>query len=128
MRGQGPGGVALTVVPGRPPVTQVRPPSCEVEKTLLLAPPPAKFRPDCDVVTIVCPKANESGSTCVLCCRADVRVRVLADRERKDAPGRDCRHEEQPESRRHGNRREASSPQPSLPHGLSILIPGVEMS
>ena len=59
---------------------------------------------------------------------ADVRVRVLADRERKDAPGRDRRHEEQPESRRHGNRREASSPQPSLPHGLSILIAGVEMS
>jgi hypothetical protein len=67
MRGHGPGGVALTVVPGRPPVTQVRPPSRDVEKTLLLAPPPAKFRPDCDVVTIVCPNAKESGSTWVLC-------------------------------------------------------------
>src|SRR5262245_36721192 len=67
MRGHGPGGVAFTVVPGSPPVTQVRPPSCEAENTLLLEPPPLKFRPDWDVVTIVWPNANESGSTCVLC-------------------------------------------------------------
>src|SRR5437867_2273607 len=40
IRGQGPGGVALTVVPGRPPVVHVRPPFCEVENTRLLEPPP----------------------------------------------------------------------------------------
>src|SRR5262245_63362315 len=65
MRGHGP--PSLTVVPGSPPVTQVRPPSRDDENTLLLAPPPEKFLPDCDVVTIVCPKAKESGSTWVLC-------------------------------------------------------------
>ncbi len=42
IRGQGPGGVAWTVVPGRPPVAHVRPPFCDVEKTRLLAPPPPK--------------------------------------------------------------------------------------
>ena len=60
--------------------------------------------------------------------RADVRVRVVADRERNDARSRDRRYEEQPESRCCGNRREASSPQPSLPHGVSILVPRSEKS
>ena len=67
MRGHGPGGVALTVVPGRPPVVHVRPPFWELEKTRLLAPPPEYQRPDCVSATIVCPWAYESGSTCVLC-------------------------------------------------------------
>ena len=43
------------------------PPFCEVENTRLLEPPPPNQRPDWDSATIVCPWANESGSTCVLC-------------------------------------------------------------
>src|ERR1700694_59847 len=35
---------------------------------MLLEPPPPKYLPDCVTATIVEPKANESGSTCVLCC------------------------------------------------------------
>ncbi len=65
MRGHGP--PELMVVPGRPPVVHVRPPFCDDEKTRLLEPPPLNHRPDCVSATIVCPNANESGSTCVLC-------------------------------------------------------------
>src|SRR5262249_50983217 len=65
MRGHGP--PEVTVVPGSPPVVHVRPPVCDDEKTRLLAPPPLNQRPDCVSATIVWPKANESGSSCVLC-------------------------------------------------------------
>src|SRR5262245_1875744 len=65
IRGHGP--PSLIVVPGSPPVVQLRPPFCDVEKTRLLAPPPPNQRPDCVSVTIVCPAAYESGSSCVLC-------------------------------------------------------------
>jgi hypothetical protein len=45
----------------------VCPPFWDDEKTMLLDPPPLNQRPDCVTPTIVCPKANESGSSCVLC-------------------------------------------------------------
>ncbi len=45
----------------------MRPPFCDDEKTRLLEPPPPNQRPDCVSATIVCPKANESGSSWVLC-------------------------------------------------------------
>src|SRR5689334_23267091 len=65
MRGHWP--PELTVVPGRPPVVQVRPLSCDVEKTMLLDPPPPYQRPDWLTPTMVLPQEKESGSTWVLC-------------------------------------------------------------
>ena len=43
-RSEGPGGDVFTVNPGRMPSRQVRPPSREVEKPMLAA-PPDRFRP-----------------------------------------------------------------------------------
>lgn len=48
------------------PVVQFRPPFVEVAQPMLLA-PPSKTRPVWKVATIVFPKPNESGSTCVAC-------------------------------------------------------------
>src|SRR5207237_10080248 len=59
-------GVASAVVPGRKPWTQVWPPSCEVAKPMLLA-PPLKKRPTCTTETMTGPKDSESGSSSVAC-------------------------------------------------------------
>src|SRR5438034_258715 len=54
------------VVPGSTPFVHVRPASCDVDQARLLEPPFVK-RPLCATATIVSPKLNESGSSCVLC-------------------------------------------------------------
>src|SRR5216684_3096428 len=54
------------VIPGSKPLVQVAPPSVEVAKPTS-APPPLKIRPTWKALTIVEPKANESGSTSVAC-------------------------------------------------------------
>src|SRR5438132_14321075 len=65
-RPQSPGGAAKTVVPGRKPLVQVAPPSCEVANPMFDA-PPLKTPPTWKTDTIVEPKANVSGSTSVRC-------------------------------------------------------------
>src|SRR5438874_8951054 len=54
------------VVPVSTPFVHVRPASCDVDQARLLEPPFVK-RPLCATATIVSPKLNESGSSCVLC-------------------------------------------------------------
>src|SRR5436309_15821829 len=65
-RRYGPGGVELTVVPGRKPAVQLFPPLVEVANPMLEA-PPLKKRPTWKAETMVEPKAKVSGSTSVLC-------------------------------------------------------------
>ena len=61
---EGPGGVEKVVKPGRKPLTKVFPPSVEVAKPILLAPPFQK-RPTWKAETMMWPKAKVSGSTSV---------------------------------------------------------------
>ena len=61
-----PGGTEVVVSPGRMPSRHVLPPSFEVEKATLAA-PPVRFRPFWKSATVVAPTVWESGSTCVSC-------------------------------------------------------------
>ena len=61
-----PGGTEVAVSPGRMPSRHVLPPSFEVEKAMLAA-PPVRFRPFWKSATVVAPTVWESGSTCVSC-------------------------------------------------------------
>ncbi len=53
-RVEGPGGAEFEVSPGRMPSRHVRPPSHEVEKPMLAA-PPERFRPFWKSATVVAP-------------------------------------------------------------------------
>src|SRR6266700_7416300 len=65
-RRYGPGGVELTVVPGRKPAVQLFPPLVDVAKPMFEA-PPLKKRPTWKAETMVLPEAKVSGSTSVAC-------------------------------------------------------------
>src|SRR5260370_1508820 len=65
-RRYGPGGVEVTVVPGRKPLVKVLPPLVEVAKPMSEA-PPLKKRPTWEAATRVEPEAKGSGSASVLC-------------------------------------------------------------
>src|SRR5436309_4896392 len=65
-RRYGPGGVELTVVPGRKPAVKLFPPLVEVAKPMSEA-PPLKKRPTWKAETKVEPEARVSGSTSVAC-------------------------------------------------------------
>ena len=66
---------------GTVPERQRVPPSPDVAQPSAAA-PPSKMRHDWNVVTILLPQANESGSTCVFACGSVASRSAVRDRRR----------------------------------------------
>ena len=89
-RVDGPGGTEFEVSPGRIPSRHVRPPSLEVAKPMLAA-PPVRFRPTWKTATVVWPTVCESGSTSDSCWLSAFYVPVAVDAAADDLAVRSIR-------------------------------------
>ena len=101
--------------PGRMPSRHVRPPSFEVAKPMLAA-PPVRFRPSWKSVTVVAPTVWESGSTCVSCWLSPFECRSRWMRVLTTSQSLEPRHAHRrrrcpaPPRRRPGRRRRRTRP------------------